>query len=391
MKIAVITSGILPVPAVQGGAVENLVDFYLEYNKIHKLHDITIYSIYDKKVNEFISAHSNNHYKYVNTNSLIAKIRRKIFQYIHKNGYYNNYIEYFFYQVMQDIKKQSFDLIISENRPGYVIKLSQVTRAKIILHLHNDLLNRKTEEAHKIFNKCSLIIAVSNYIKHRVESIDVTSKIDVVHNGIDVENFQKRIPANRKQFGFTTDDFIVVFSGRIIKEKGIKELLEAFILLRKYPQIKLLIIGGSFFGNDLQENEFMKEIHQIALPLKQRIIFTGFKSYSEIPRLLSMSDIAIIPSIWEEPFGLTVVEAMAVGLPLIVTNSGGISEVVNPECAIILDNDEHLVDQIAQNILMLYRDKNKRNIMSLQGKQHSNLFHKEKYAIDFFSKIAQIL
>ena len=45
MKIAILTSGILPVPAVLGGAVENLIDFYLEYNERHQLHDITIYII----------------------------------------------------------------------------------------------------------------------------------------------------------------------------------------------------------------------------------------------------------------------------------------------------------------------------------------------------------
>jgi hypothetical protein len=46
MKIAILTSGILPVPAVQGGAVENLIDFSLEYNDRYRLHDITIYSIW---------------------------------------------------------------------------------------------------------------------------------------------------------------------------------------------------------------------------------------------------------------------------------------------------------------------------------------------------------
>ena len=46
MKIAVLTSGILPVPAVQGGAIENLIDFYLDYNNQHQLHDITVYSVW---------------------------------------------------------------------------------------------------------------------------------------------------------------------------------------------------------------------------------------------------------------------------------------------------------------------------------------------------------
>ena len=49
MKIAVITSGILPVPAVQGGAVENLIDFYLDYNATHHLHNITVFSVWHPK------------------------------------------------------------------------------------------------------------------------------------------------------------------------------------------------------------------------------------------------------------------------------------------------------------------------------------------------------
>ena len=50
MKIAVLTSGILPVPAVQGGAVENFLDYFLEYNSVHHLHDITVYSVWHPDV-----------------------------------------------------------------------------------------------------------------------------------------------------------------------------------------------------------------------------------------------------------------------------------------------------------------------------------------------------
>ena len=71
MKIAIITSGILPVPAVQGGAVENLIDFYLEYNDIHKLHDITIYSCKHPGTKKHPALKSKvNHYIYIDTNNL---------------------------------------------------------------------------------------------------------------------------------------------------------------------------------------------------------------------------------------------------------------------------------------------------------------------------------
>lgn len=72
MKIAVLTSGRLPVPAVLGGAVENLIDFYLEYNDMHHLHDITVYSIKSDKIKSPDTAC--NHYYYVNNVSSMSFI-----------------------------------------------------------------------------------------------------------------------------------------------------------------------------------------------------------------------------------------------------------------------------------------------------------------------------
>ena len=96
MKIAILTSGILPVPAVLGGAVENLIDFYLEYNNIHKLHDITVYSIYNKKVKKHPARKSIvNHYKYINVNSIWFKVRAKIFERRSRPNYYYYQMEYF--------------------------------------------------------------------------------------------------------------------------------------------------------------------------------------------------------------------------------------------------------------------------------------------------------
>lgn len=63
MKIAILTSGILPVPAVQGGAVENLMDFYLDYNDKYRLHDITVYSIWHSNIESHPALQSEvNHY-----------------------------------------------------------------------------------------------------------------------------------------------------------------------------------------------------------------------------------------------------------------------------------------------------------------------------------------
>ena len=86
MKIAILTSGILPVPAVQGGAVENFLDFFLEYNSIHQEHDITVYSVYAPQVKEHHALKSKvNHYYFINTDSFGAKLRKYIFAKRHRH------------------------------------------------------------------------------------------------------------------------------------------------------------------------------------------------------------------------------------------------------------------------------------------------------------------
>ena len=72
MNIAILTSGRLPVPAVLGGAVENLIDYYLEYNNVYHLHDITVYSVKSDKIVSPDTAC--NHYYYVDIKSAIAKV-----------------------------------------------------------------------------------------------------------------------------------------------------------------------------------------------------------------------------------------------------------------------------------------------------------------------------
>ena len=325
MKIAVLTSGILPVPAVLGGAVENLIDYYLEYNNQHQLHDITVYSIAPPRSASIVET-PNTHYHYIDTTSWWGRLKRHLYVRTHTVGYYNAYIEYFFHQALKNIAKKEYDVIILENRPGYAIPVSKVSKAKIIIHLHNDLLNRDSKDAKEICKVCHKVITVSNYIKGRVETIGADIPNETVYNGIDLERFYHATPIDRKTLGFKEDDFIVVYSGRINPEKGVKELIQAFAKLHDYPNIKLLIIGSSVYGNNKNNDPFITELQKESKKVTNSITFTGFIPYEQIPSYLAMADTAIIPSMWEDPFPTTVLEAMASGLPIIATNSGGIPE-----------------------------------------------------------------
>lgn len=392
MKIAILNSGILPVPAVLGGAVENLTDFYLEYNNRVKLHDITIYSVWDPKVMKHPAQSSCvNHYYYIDTTSFKARIERRIRKFFHsKKEYYNYFIEFYFEKAFSDLKEKRFDYIILENCPGHAYKLSQRGYRNLILHLNNDLLNSESRYHDIIFNSLSLILTCSDYIKERVSTIQACNKIQTLYNAIDTKIFlpQKSSHASRKQLGFSKDDFVIVYSGRINQDKGVSELIDAMLRIKKTSNIKLMIIGGSFFGNTNNEDFFIRSLKEKSKTLEERIVFTGFIPYEDVPYYLHLADIAVLPSMWDEPFGLTIAEALAAGLPLITTRSGGIPEICEG-VAIIVDR-EQIVDNLANAILDLYHHPEKRTLMAKASVERAQQFDKETYAKNFFAALENL-
>ena len=392
MKLAIITCGMLPIPAVQGGAVENLIDFYLEYNNTHKLHDITVYSPWDPKVASHLALASDvNHYIYIEVHSLKARIERRLYNYTHfSEEYYNYFIEYYFEKAYADLKKKNYSYIILENCDGYAYKLSQRGYKNIILHMHNERRLSRSTYDEKVYSNIKKIVTVSDYIKRTVPSIFPKEKIQTVYNGINLEMFFSNIksPICRKNIGVSDNDFVIVYSGRINKEKGISELIEVMHFLKDYEDIKLLIIGGTFFGDVKNEDQFVHSLKERALDIENKCFFTGFIPYSQVPIYLQLADIAVLPSMWEEPFGMTVVEAMASGLPLITTRTGGIPEICEGVATIVERKD--IVNNLTSAIIDLYEHPQKRVQMSVASKERAKIYDKEIYAKNFLATLNQI-
>ena len=391
MKIAILTSGILPVPAIQGGAVETFLDFFLEYNDIHKKHDITVYSVYAPQVKEHNALRSIvNHYYYIHTDSWRAKLKKYLLARKNPDTYHHYSIEFFLYESLKHIKKENYDVIILNNRPGYAEVLDGKTKAKLVYNLYNDKLNNTTRSHQQIYDAASLIISTSDYISNRVRTIgDYCNKCVTVYSGIEVEKFSPTISPriSRKDLGLSPSDFVLLFSGRVNKEKGVMELVSAIQKLELYPNIKLLIIGSSFFGNTNKDDDFTQSLKKQAQIVKERIIFTGFIPYNMIPDYLKIADVATIPSNWDDPFPTTVLEAQAMGLPIITTRRGGIPEEVTEDNAIILNTDKHFVENLTNAILDLYQHPEKCETMSKLSLNRSKLFDKGTYAHNFFAAI----
>ena len=389
MKIAILTSGILPVPAVKGGAVENLMDFYLAYNDKHRLHDITVYSVWHPDVAQHPAQQSEvNHYIYLRVDTLWAKLKKRLFKWTHSKGYYHYTIEYYLDWALRQINRQQFDVVITENRPGYALQLMRQGHQQVVCHQENDYVNVTTPQHRQIYDSTALFINTSDYITRRVRTIsDTDTKCVTVLNGIDVERFYQACPLPRSAAGLHDEDFVLVFSGMLVEEKGILELIQAIKTL-SIPHLKLLIIGASFYGQDMKKSPFVKRLEDESESVKDQVVFTGFVPYEQIPSYLKMADVAVVPSMWEEPFGLTVAEAMAAGLPLITTRSGGIPEICEGVAEIV--DRENVVAHLADAIKGLYEDTARRRTMAEAALERSKLFSKEAFARNYFHALENV-
>ncbi|PGX10517.1 glycosyltransferase family 4 protein [Bacillus sp. AFS033286] len=391
MKVLFITSGSQPMPATKGGAVETLVEGLLEQNETDKKFDFEVISIYDKKALEESYRYKNTKFIHVKHNQTIKKMSNLIATCIYKATKIRiNTSGDYIMRIKRIIEKNHYDKIIIQNAAQLVVPVSKVTKAQIILHLHNDYLNESIKNCEEILEKCHRVFVVSEYIKKCVLTIknSESQKIKVIKNCTDTERFNPSSHLSnernqlRSKYGIKKDDTVLFFSGRLTKTKGVKELVESFSKIKE-ENVKLLISGSSWYGVNTKVR-YVRELETLTKTLKDKIVFTGFVPYKEISKIHAIADIALVPSIWEEPAGLVVIEAMSSGLPLIITNSGGMPEYVTDECAIIVERDNNLIESLKKAIEELIRSEVKRKEMGLAGRTHVvEFFNKEQYYNDF--------
>ena len=292
--------------------------------------------------------------------------------------------------VIKELKKNHFDFIIVEGNETQVLQIRKYYNGKLYFHAHHDAFNTCNGNPIKIINECDKIIVVSEYIKRKtLELCTDDSKVSVVKNSTNVNIFNKELYLNernklRENYNIKDDEIAIMFTGRIIKEKGIKELIEAFKRIGTDKKVKLIIIGNAGFANEVTSS-YDKEILELSKDMGEKIIFTGFIHNSELPKIHSMVDIAVVPSIWEEPAGLVAIEALSSGLPLIITNSGGISEYVSEKCAVIVEKDKNLISNMTYALEKLIDNKELRENMSIEARKHAYKYDIKSYYNDYIT------
>jgi glycosyltransferase involved in cell wall biosynthesis len=206
-------------------------------------------------------------------------------------------------------------------------RASKVSRKPWIAHVHateydrtgGNLDNRIAEVEYQGLHDADHIITVSNYTKetvHKYYSIP-KDKISVVHNGVDLEEFK---PATIREI--FPNDHIVLYVGRLTFQKGVEYFIRAAKeVLAVHPNTVFLVVGNG----DMYQQHVMESA---SLRIGNRIIFTGFLNGDKLRSVYQMSDVFVMPSV-SEPYGIVALEAIASGIPAIISKQSGVSETIN--------------------------------------------------------------
>ncbi len=212
-----------------------------------------------------------------------------------------------------------------------------------------------------------MVVAPSMGLKKVLQRVGVDAQIEVVPNGVDISPFRGDIvPIDRAEFGFRDEDVLLIYAGRLGPEKNLPFLLRAFNgAAQAYENLCLLVVG------DGPERENLEDRVSLT-PITDRVHFTGFVNYNQIPNYLAVADIFVTASV-TEVHPLSVIEAMGAGLPVLGIESPGVADTVNDGEDGYIVPEEDLAAFTAK-MVRLATDADMRNKMSVKARETSELY-----------------
>lgn len=190
--------------------------------------------------------------------------------------------------------------------------------------LHSDLNRTISAVEWDLSFEAWRVIACSYYMRDEISFCFQTphEKMDVIPNGIDAGKFDHEFDREAfRSFYAAPNEKIVFFVGRMVREKGAAVLVDAFArVLERFNDAKLVIAGGGHREHLVRQAD--------GLGIGNRVYFTGYVDDQTLIRLYLVADVAVFPSLYE-PFGIVALEAMAAGTPVVVSDAGGLREVVS--------------------------------------------------------------
>ncbi|WP_442854512.1 glycosyltransferase family 4 protein [Bacillus sp. SJS] len=267
---------------------------------------------------------------------------------------------------------QSFSLVHAHDwlTAGAAIYAKKMYRIPLIATIHSMETGRKKslktpaekmihEMEKKLLQEADELIVCSNYMKREILSQKADAeKITVIHNG--AAPFSKSSLGNPAAYPY-------IFSmGRFVPEKGFEDLLVAFSMIKsELPALKLVIAGE---GPGKEKYEALAE----SLGIQKDVIFPGFIKGEERNRYIQYAAAACIPSLYE-PFGLAALELMSAGKPLVVSDAGGLPEMVVHNESGLIYKSSHIED-LTRSLLELLKFPEKAAAISVKAHNESKKY-----------------
>ena len=279
-------------------------------------------------------------------------------------------------QLHRTVKQHSIDLIHANSLSVALLGgiVARINRIPILMHKRYatsyGILDRLCE---RLLHR---VILVSEATRWNFAS---EAKQTLIYNGVDLAAFQassEEVETLRTELFRDASD-VSLLAGvvtRITPEKGIHFLIRAMAELKGKIPIRLLIVGGPYFEKDV---DYMEELKQEVadLGIEDSVIFTGFLSDTRV--VTSLLDIVLVPSIIPEACPRTIIEAMAVGKPVIATPLGGSKELVTSETGILVPPED--ASAVAEAIATLAADQERLTAIGRTARTRAvQLFSSEK-------------
>ena len=316
-----------------------------------------VYEFFKKskyKKNNIIYGHTklkdylSKNYKNINLKNLKSKLKSTTSEYSEK--------------LLKEINNNNFDIVEIHNRPLLLFKLTNKVKVKVkfIFYFHNDPLSMKgsksIKERLKILENVEKIIFVSEWVRERF-FLDIDQKLqtktEVVYPSV---NKQKKIKKEKN----------IIFVGRLNYSKGYDIFKEAIIkILNNFPTWKAYSLGDEDRRNIYIDHPNHKEL--------------GFVNHKKTLNILNRSEIAVVPSRWEEPFGRTSLEATSRGCATIISNRGGLRETTNSAIILKKLDSNELFLEIKK---LITNNKKRKHIQSFSRKNIKHLINANTKIID---------
>lgn len=183
----------------------------------------------------------------------------------------------------------------------------------------------------------SLVLAGSRFYAQRARRWSAEVPVETIHHGIDVDAFHPGVDgaAVRAAYGFGPEDPVIVAAGRLKARKGFRELVEAFARVHgSWPRARLLIVGGVSSASPAYSAALEDDVERLGL--RRAVTIDRSVTFDRMPAVLAAADVVAQPSL-EEGLGLSLLEAMSAGRPVVATDVVGHREVLTePDVALIV-------------------------------------------------------